>query len=89
MEKVSGSLKQSILPVVEDKAQISVSVFQIHTRSVACRPDIHQVVQVDFVGVIVLLVVKVQFIRHLVRQEPGPVAGFFVRHGIKDGQSEV
>lgn len=86
-EEVSGRLEEGILPVVENATQVGVTVFQIHARGIACRADVHQIVQVDLVGIVVLLVVKVQLIRHLVCEKPGPVACLFVGHGVDAGQS--
>ena len=86
-EEIGGCLEQGILPVVEDVAEVRIAVLQVNAREVALCPDVHQVVQVDLVGVVVLLFVEVEFIRHFVGQKPGPVAGFFVGHGLCGGQS--
>lgn len=86
-EEIGGCLEQGILPIIEDATQVCIAIFQINARGIACCADVHQVVQVNFIGVVVLLVVKVELIRHFVCEEPGPVAGFFVGHGMDAGQS--
>lgn len=83
VEEVVCGHKHAILPIVQDVAQVGVPVGQARAIDIAGRVEAHQIVQVDFVGIIVLLVVKIQLIRHLVRQKTCVVAGFDVRHGLQ------
>ncbi len=69
------------LPVVEDVAQVVVTVGQIACIcQIGLRVDGQQVVEVDFVRVVILLVVQVQLVGHFVRQVVSPFASGFIIH---------
>ena len=67
-EEIVRCKQQAVLPVVQDAAEIVDSVVVIDTIKVGRRVDTEEVVEVDLVGIVILLVVEVEFIRHLVRQ---------------------
>ena len=68
------------LPVEQNVTHIQVTTLPVSAIYIviACHP--HQVVEVDFIGSLVLFVGQVQLISHLVRQEQCLVACLFVAH---------
>ena len=68
------------LPVEQDVAHIQVATFPVGAIHIVITGDPHQVVEVDFVGRLILLVGQVQLVGHLVGQEQGLVACLFVAH---------
>ena len=56
-QEVVGSEKQAVLPVVQDATQVVDSVVVINAIEIGRRPDTEEVVEVDLVGIIILLVV--------------------------------
>ncbi len=87
-EEVVGRREQGVLPIVQDVAQVGIAVLQIHARHIVCGTYVHQVVQIDFVRIVVLRVVQVQFVCHLVGKESCSVACFLIRHGTHVCQGE-
>jgi hypothetical protein len=83
VQEVVGGCEEGPLPVEEDVAQVGVATSEVAAvEEVVLRGETEQVVEVDFVAVVVLLVVEVEFISHLVREEAGFFASSFVAHGL-------
>ncbi len=80
-EEVVGGSEDGVLPVVQDMTQVGIAVSQIVAIDIISCLDPQEVVKVDLVAVVVLLVVQVQFISHLIREETGLFASLFVAHG--------
>ena len=72
----------AILPVEQDIAEVEVTTFPIDAVKVGLRVDIHQIVEVDLVGSLVLFLGQVELIRHLVGKEESLLASLFVTHGV-------
>jgi len=70
-EEIVGCKKQAVLPVVQDAAQVVQTIVVITTIEVGRRTNPQKIVEVDFVGIVILLVVEVEFVCHLVRQVEG------------------
>ena len=79
-EVVSGG-EDSVLPVVENMTNVSIAISEIVAIDLVCRLDAQQVVEVDFIAVVVLLIIQVELIGHLIREETGLFACLFVAHG--------
>ena len=80
-EQIAGGNKCCPLPIVQDVAQVFVSIGQITcVCQIGFRVHRQQVVEVDFVGIVILLVVQVQLVRHFVRQVVSLLACRFVIH---------
>ena len=81
VEEVVGCCENVPLPVEQDMAQVGIAVGQVVAVNdvFLCR-QVEKVIEIDFVAVVVLLVVEVQFISHLVREETGFFASAFVAH---------
>ena len=87
--EIVGCTVVSVLPVKQNITQIEVATGPICAIKVAIVIDAHQIVEVDFVGSLILFVGEVQFIRHLIREEKGLSAGLFITHCIcRDCQCE-
>lgn len=67
-EEVVGSRQQIVLPVVQDAAQVAQAIAVVAAIDVGRRINPKEVIEVDFVGIVILLVVEVELIGHLVRQ---------------------
>lgn len=75
--------KDGPLPVEEDVAKVGIAICQVVAiNEVILCGETEQVVEVDFVAVIVLLIVQVKLVCHLVRDETGFFASAFVTHGV-------
>ena len=70
------------LPIEQDVAEVAVTLLPVVTIHIIITGNSHQVVQIDFVGCLILLITQIQFISHLVCQEEGFIASLFVAHGI-------
>jgi hypothetical protein len=67
-QEIIGCKKQAILPIVQDATQVADSVVVIDTIEVGRSTYTEEVIEVDLVGIIILLVVEVEFIGHLIGQ---------------------
>ena len=67
--EVGGCNIHVVLPVEQDVTQVEVALCPVGTIEVGLRVDAHQVVEIHFVGGLVLLLGEVQFVRHLVGEE--------------------
>ena len=80
--EVRGCTEVCPLPVQQHIAQVSVAALPVAAIHIVVARDTHQVVEVDFVGSLILLVGQVQLIRHLVRQEQCLVSCLLIAHGL-------
>ena len=67
-QEVIGNHQEVVLPVVQDAAEVVQSVAVIAAVEIRRRINTKEVIEVDFVGIVVLLLVEVQLVCHLVRQ---------------------
>lgn len=83
IQEVISCSKDGPLPVEEDMAKVGIAIGQIVAvdKVILCG-ETEQVVEVDFVAVIVLRIVQVKLVGHLVRDETGFFASAFVTHGV-------
>lgn len=72
----------TVLPVEENITQIEVALLPITAVEVIVRVYSHKVVEVDFIGSLILCVGEIEFIRHLVGEEQSLLACLFVTHGL-------
>jgi len=79
-EKIAGGTEGIPLPVQQDIAQVAVATLPVVAVNIVDTGHSHQVVEVDFVGSLILFVSEIQLIRHLVRQEQGFVSCLLVSH---------
>lgn len=68
------------LPIKQYVAQVEVTTFPVSAEDVVATCYSHQIVEVYLVGSLILLVGEVQFIRHLIGEEQGFIAGLLVAH---------
>lgn len=80
--EIGGFNISAILPVEQYVAEVQVTVLPVDAVEVLPAADVHQVVEVDFVGSLVLFLRHIQFIRHLVCQEESLLTSLFVTHGV-------
>ena len=80
-QEVVGSGEERILPVEEHIAQVGVAVVEVGTIDIIGPRDAEEVVEVNFVAVVILLVVQVEFVGHLVGEEAGLLTSLFIIHG--------
>ena len=78
--EVAGCAEGPPLPVEQDIAHVQIATLPVVAIDVVVARHTHQVVEIDFVGGLVLFVSQVQFIRHLIGQEQRLVACLFVAH---------
>ena len=78
--EVAGGTERLPLPVQQHVAHIQITTLPIGSIDVVVTGHTHQVVQIDFVGSLVLLVGQVQLVGHLVRQEQCLVACLLKAH---------
>jgi len=78
--EIGGIDKGLPLPVEQDIAQVQVAAFPIGAVYIVIAGNPHQIVEVDFVGSLVLFVCQVQLVGHLVGQEQCLVACLLVAH---------
>ena len=81
-EEIGGCAECLPLPVEQDIAQVQVATLPIGAEYVIVARHAHQIVEVDFVGSLVLRIRQVQFVSHLVGQEESLVPCLFVAHGL-------
>ena len=67
-QEIIGSEEQTVLPVIQDATQVVDSVVIINTIEIGRRPDTEEVIEVDLIGIIILLAVEIELIGHLVGQ---------------------
>ena len=67
-KEVVGCHQQAVLPVVQDAAEVVQAIAVVAAVEVGRRIDTQEVVEVDLVGVVILLVVEIELVGHLVRQ---------------------
>ena len=79
-EEIVRSSENGILPIVEDVAKVCIAVGQIISIDIVCRLDAEQIVEVDLIAVVVLLIIEIQFVGHLVREETGLLASLSIAH---------
>ena len=80
--EIGGGTESLPLPRVEDVLKVEVTALPVDTENVGLTCHTHQVVEVDFVGSLVLCSGKIQLVGHLIGQEQSLVAGLLVAHGI-------
>jgi hypothetical protein len=68
------------LPIQQNIAQVQVTTLPVVAIDIVITRHTHQVVEVDFIGSLILLVRQVQLVSHLVCQEQSLVACLFVAH---------
>ena len=68
------------LPIQQDIAQVQVTTLPVVAINIIVTRHAHQVVEVDFIGSLILLVRQVQLVSHLVCQEQSLVACLLVAH---------
>ena len=78
--EIGGCHKGVPLPVVEDIAHVEVTTLPVGAEHICTPCDTHEVVEVDLVRSLILLFGQIQFVRHLVGEEQGLVAGLLVAH---------
>lgn len=88
VEIVQGAIG-SPLPFIQDVADILVSVHEIHGIHIGGRSQLQEIVQIDFIDVIVLSTVQVQFIGHLIGKVISLTAGRLIIHGICPADCEA
>jgi hypothetical protein len=71
----------TVLPVVQYVLQVDIALLPVISVNVAIVVDAHQIVEVDLIGGFVLVICKIQFIRHLIRQEESLLSGLLITHG--------
>ena len=76
--EIGSCTEQIPLPGVEYVTQVQVAALPIGAEHIVITCYAHQVVQVDFIGCLVLCVCQVQFVSHLVSQEEGLSASLLV-----------
>ena len=79
--EVVGQAEGIVLPVEQYVVEVEVAHLPIGTIEVVNSIDAHKVVEVDFVGSLVLVVGEVELIGHLVGEEQGLLACLLVSHG--------
>lgn len=67
-EEIVGSREKSILPIVQDATQVVKTVCVIVSVEIGWRIYTKEIVEIYFVSIVVLLLIKIEFVRHLVRQ---------------------
>lgn len=88
-EEVACCCKSSPLPVVENVAEVIVAVAEIASVcEVSLGVERKQIVEVDFEGVVVLLVVEVELIRHFVCEIVSTLACGLIIHCIHRHRGE-
>ena len=80
--EIAGGDERVPLPVQQHVAQVLIAPLPVSAVHVVITGHPHQVVQIDFVGCLILLVGQVQLVGHLVRQEQSLVACLLVAHCI-------
>ena len=78
--EIIGCTVGTILPIVEDIAQVGVPSAPIYAVKVVVSVDAHEVVEIDFVSSLILIVGQIEFVSHLVGKEKGLLACLFVAH---------
>jgi len=78
--EIGGCHKGVPLPVVEDITHVEVTTLPVGAEHICAPCDTHEVVEVDLVRSLILLFGQIQFVRHLVGEEQGLVAGLLVAH---------
>ena len=83
--EIGGGTEGIPLPRIEYIAQVQVAALPVGAEHITAARDAHQVVQVDFVGCLILRVSQVQLVCHLVGEEQGLLACLLVAHRVCTG----
>ena len=67
-KEVVSSHQEDVLPVVQNATQVTQTMVVIDAIEVGRRIDTDEVIEVDLVGIVILLVVEVKLVCHLIRQ---------------------
>ena len=80
--EVTGCTEGSPLPVEEDVADVEVTALPIDAIDIVNTCYSHQVVEIDFIGGLILLIGQIEFVCHLIGEEEGLIASLFVAHRV-------
>ena len=80
--EIAGCTEGSPLPVEENVAEVEVTALPIDAEDIVNTCYSHQVVEIDFIGGLILLIGKIEFVCHLVGEEEGLIASLFVAHRV-------
>ena len=80
--EVSGSAIGAILPVEQNIAQVHVASLPVKSVEVGLVLNTHQIVEIDFVGGLILVVCQIELVGHLVGEEEGLFASLLITHGV-------
>ena len=67
-KEVVGGHQKTVLPVVQNGTQIAQAIAVVVAIDIGRRVNTKEVIEVNLVGIIILLVVEVKLVSHLVRQ---------------------
>ena len=85
-EVIDGGV-EVILPVEQDVADVLVAIAPTYAIEVGGRTHAKEVVEVDLINLVILVLRKVQFVGHLVREEVGVVASYIVGKGFERSEA--
>ena len=85
-EVIDGGV-EVILPVEQDVADVLVAIAPTYAIEVGGRTHAKEVVEVDLINLVILVLRKVQFVGHLVREEVGVVASNIVGKGFERSEA--
>ena len=80
--EIGGGTEQAPLPAVKHEIEIGIASLPVRAKDIATSCDPHQIVEIDFVGSLVLRIRQVQLVSHLVGEEQGFSPCLLVTHRI-------
>ncbi len=80
--EIGGCTEHVPLPGEQNIAEVQVAALPVGAEHIILAGDAHEVVEIYFVGCLVLSIAQVQLVGHLVGEEEGLVACLFVGHCI-------
>ena len=80
--EIAGCAKGIVLPIPENIAQVEVTLPPIYAIKVVVIIDTHEIIEVNLISSLVLVISKIQFVCHLIREEECLLASLLIAHGM-------
>ena len=81
-QEIVGCHKQSVLPVIQDVAEVGTTIAEADTIQVSTCVQAKQIIHIDLISIVVLVGIEVELVCHLVGKIESLPASLFVTHGL-------
>jgi hypothetical protein len=79
-QEIICSHEKAVLPIIKDITEIGATMTIAQTIDIAMRTQTEQIIEVDFISIIILVCIEIQLVCHLIRKIKGLVTCLLVTH---------